>query len=154
MSTQTTTARARLSPRALWPARLLVGALAAAASAALMGMPTDVIPNDWFTRMTPVRPADVVLLILTSLALGALAATYVGGAPVSGASRGAGGGILTGLAVGCPVCNKAIVALLGTTGAVNWFGPAQPFIGAVGFGLVVWSLVLRLRAPRACPLPG
>lgn len=130
--------------------RALSGLAAAVVAALLMGTPTDVIPNPWFTRMTPVRPLDIVLLVLTSAALGLLAATYVRRRESEGARRGAAGGVLTGLAIGCPVCNKAVVALIGTSGALNAFGPIQPLIGAAGLGLAVWALVLRLRPRQAC----
>ena len=134
----------------LWAQRLVVGAAAAVVSALLMGTPTDVVPNPWFTRMTPVRPLDVVLLVLTAVTLGLLAATYVRARSGGGAGRGATGGTLTGLAIGCPICNKAVVALIGTSGALNWFGPLQPLIGALGLGLAIWALVLRLRPRPAC----
>lgn len=133
--------------------RGIVAAVAAAGSALLMGLPTDVVPNPWFTRMTPVRPLDVILLILTAGVLGALASTYVRGPARQAAGRGVAGGTLTGLAIGCPVCNKAVVALLGTSGALSWFGPLQPLIGAAGLGLAGWALALRLRGSRSCPSP-
>lgn len=137
----------------LWVQRFLVATGAAAVSALLMGIPTDVVPNPWFTRMTPVRPQDFVLLVLTSVTLGLLAATYVRHNNPGGATRGAVGGGLTGFAIGCPICNKAVVALIGTSGALNWFGPIQPFIGATGLGLAIWALVLRLRPQRECAIP-
>ncbi len=37
----------------------------------------------------------------------------------------AGGGLLSALAIGCPVCNKAVVLLLGSAGALTvWAPPA------------------------------
>jgi hypothetical protein len=56
---------------------LLALPLATGIAALAIGIPTDVLPNPWFTRMTPVRTFDVVLGPLTSLAVGALAATFV-----------------------------------------------------------------------------
>ena len=35
------------------------------------------------------------------------------------------------LAIGCPVCNKIALVLLGTSGAMTVFAPLQPVIGAV-----------------------
>ena len=133
--------------------RVIAGAAGAAGAAVLMGVPTDVIPNPWFTRMTPVRALDVVFLVLTSITLGALAATYVGARRGGATGRGLAGGTMSGLAIGCPICNKAVVALLGTSGALTWFGPFQPVLGAAGLGLAVWALYLRVRRPEACPAP-
>ena len=141
--------------RQVWLAtqRVVVAAGAGGVSALFIGIPTDVVPNPWFTRMTPVRPLDVALLVLTSATLGLLAATYVRNRSVAGGARGVAGGTLTGLAIGCPICNKAVVALIGTSGALSWFGPIQPLIGALGFGLAVWALVLRLRPRPTCAPP-
>ena len=140
-------------PVALWARRLIYGALGAGLSALAMGVPTDVVPNNWFTRMTPVRPLDVILLVLTAVTLGVLAATYADRSVRGGGRRGLAGGGLAGLAIGCPICNKAVVWLIGVSGALNWFGPAQPVIGAAGLGLAVWAVVVRLRRPASCPLP-
>ena len=142
------------SARATWALRLIAGAAGAAAAALALGIPTDVVPNQWFTRMTPVRTLDVVLLVATSLALGALAATYVGRTPAGGGGRGAAGGAFAGLAIGCPVCNKAIVALIGTTGAVSWWGPLQPLVGALGLALALAALRTRVRRLRSCAVTG
>ena len=67
------------------------------------------------------------------------------------AEAGLGGGFLVYLAVSCPLCNKAVVALLGASGAVNIFEPIQPFLGALGLILASVALALRLRGiKRGC----
>lgn len=65
------------------------------------------------------------------------------------------GGLATVLAVGCPICNKVVVALIGTAGALSVFAPMQPFLGAAGIVLLVVGLRRRLRDLRvaACPVP-
>ena len=132
----------------------IVAALAAVAGAAVMGVPTDVVPTPLFQRMTPVRPQDYIFLAVTSLLLGALLATYAGvrvGTRSAGAGAGAGAGLLGSLAIGCPVCNKIIVSLLGVSGAVQYFGPVQPLVGAGGVALAAAALIARLRAlSRGC----
>lgn len=127
-------------------AALVVGTLLAGL---LTGLPTDVLPNPWFSRMTPVRTLDVVLWPLLSLALGALVATYA--LPAScragyGLSRGAGGGLMGAFAIGCPVCNKLVVAALGFSGALTYFAPLQPILGAAALALTLFVLRTRLRA--------
>ena len=120
-----------------------------------IGIPTDVIPNPWFTRMTPVRTSDLVLLPLTSLTSGALLATYLGRSRTTALPKaGLGAGGLGYLAIGCPICNKAVVWLLGFSGALNTFGPLQPLIGGLAVALAIVGMRLRLRAlVRPCPLP-
>ena len=65
------------------------------------------------------------------------------------------GGFVSFLAVGCPVCNQIVVALVGTSGALGWWAPVQPIVGLVAVGLLLYTLRLRLRTYRlvACPLP-
>ncbi|MGN6360260.1 MAG: hypothetical protein ACTHNK_07725, partial [Thermomicrobiales bacterium] len=77
----------------------------------LIGVPTALIPIPWFMRMLPSRPLDWVFLALTTLLAAALGATYA--LPVAcplGEGKLTAGGILSFLAIGCPICNK--VALL------------------------------------------
>ena len=57
------------------------------------------------------------------------------------------------LAIGCPICNKIALLLLGTSGALNLFAPIQPILGAASVALLAATLAWRitLRAgPAAC----
>jgi hypothetical protein len=56
-------------------AAFILGALA---TALLIGVPTDVIPNDLFGRMTPVRSYDVPVLVVISVLSGLLVASHWG----------------------------------------------------------------------------
>jgi hypothetical protein len=58
------------------------------------------------------------------------------------------------LAIGCPVCNKIALILLGTSGAMSVYAPIQPVIGAVSLALLVGTALWRLRLRSnggACP---
>jgi hypothetical protein len=127
------------------------------AAGVLIGVPTDVLANPWFTRIVPVRPLDYVIWALTSLLTGALAATYLlpGATPDRRPGRaGLGAGLLGWLAVGCPVCNKVVVLLLGSSGALSYFAPLQPVLGALAVVLSATALSVRLRSFIAgCSLP-
>ncbi len=138
---------------ALGPSFLLRSVLIALAVAAVIGLPTDVIPNPWFTRMTPVAPYDYAFLVLSSLLTGAVFATGSSFDRQNGTRFGATGGVLGWLAIGCPTCNKLIVGLLGFSGAVTYFGPVQPILGALSVGLGALALVLRFRALRGRCIP-
>lgn len=51
------------------------------------------------------------------------------------------------------ICNKLVVLLLGVSGALTVFGPAQLYLGALGLVLPAWALRVRARAlVRACPV--
>ncbi|MBA2763207.1 MAG: hypothetical protein H0U42_00775 [Thermoleophilaceae bacterium] len=128
---------------------LLAFAGATVLAALATGIPTDVLPNPWFTRMTPVRTLDVVLWPLLSLAIGALVATYaIPACPrsASGLRAGTGSGLLGVFAIGCPVCNKLVVLALGFSGALTYFAPIQPVIGIASLLLTLLVLRTRVRA--------
>jgi len=125
----------------------------AAASAFVIAVPTRLIPNGFFTRMTPTRPQDYAFLFASSALIGL---TFAARPSTGGAERSAlAGGVGTYLAVGCPICNKVVVALLGASGAMSYFAPIQPILGVGAIALLYVALRRRLRAVNAesCPVP-
>ncbi len=59
------------------------------------------------------------------------------------------------LAIGCPVCNKVALLLLGASGAMSVYAPLQPLIGAVSLVLLAVTAAWRLRLRAnggACPV--
>jgi hypothetical protein len=145
-----------------WPAARWWFAVAMASVSALaIGLPTDVIPNPVFGRQgTPVEPWALPVLAFTAVLSGLLFATYFQDGntgetderrDLDRSSRfGSLGGLLSFFAVGCPICNKLVVIALGTSGALTWFAPVQPYLGVVALGLLVWALRVRLRGEVAC----
>ena len=128
-------------------ARALTGA---ALSAAVVGMPTDVIDNPWFTRMTPVRWWELPVLGLTAV----LTAVWAGIRPgvqqdSAGSARVYGGSLLSALAVGCPVCNKIVMALLGVSGALGVWAPLQPLLALASLAVLATAVLVRWRR-REC----
>ena len=125
--------------------------VATVASFAILGIPTAVIPNPWFIRMTPTEPFNVATMLLSAPLMGLLIATYLARFPGSGGvsgergGRATVGGVAAYLAIGCPICNKIIVAVLGVSGALNVFAPIQPVIGALSVALLAATLIWRLR---------
>jgi hypothetical protein len=140
-----------------WAARRwLVAAAGTVGTALLVGLPTEMVANPWFHRMTPVRWWDRPVWLVTSLLAGLLLATFVATPATDddrSARRGGVGGVLAFFAVGCPVCNKLVVLALGTAGAHTWFEPAQPILGIGSVALIAWALRARLRGERACAVP-
>lgn len=112
----------------------------------LIGVPTVLIPNPWFGREIPPRPLDYVVLALTVLLVAALAATYAWPLACPTRERSlTAGGLLSFFAVGCPVCNKLAVLALGWSGALTFFAPLQPLLGAIAVLLHAATLAARLR---------
>ena len=88
---------------------------------------------------------------------GLLVATYVrdpaNDDDVANRRKGTAGGLLTFFAVGCPVCNKVVLIVLGSAGALTWFEPIQPVLQAVAIALLAWAVIARLEGERFCLLP-
>lgn len=130
-----------------------VGIAGALVTMIVIGLPTAVIPNGFFTRMTPVRPLDYVFLAATSLLAGVVAATYVvplrpDASIASGDGKATAGGLLSFLAIGCPICNKLVVLALGVSGALRFFEPIQPLLGLASIGLLSYTAWYRVRQLR------
>ena len=115
----------------------------------LVGIPSGVIPNPYFIRPLDARPTDYVFLaVITALAV-ALGATY--GVPKSCSpqdSKAFGSAFLLFIGIGCPVCNKVVIAVAGASGALTYFEPVQPFFSLAAIVLMGVALALRIRDVR------
>ncbi|WP_262706052.1 MULTISPECIES: hypothetical protein [Streptomyces] len=142
-----------------WTPRQWAVAVAVAFIAGVaIGVPTGVVPTPFYTRMTPVLWWNYPVWVASSLLMGLLVATYVGGppAPRTDGPRGRRAllaGVLSAFAVGCPICNKLVVLALGVSGALSYWAPAQPVLAVASLALLVHALVRRLRAAAECPVP-
>ncbi len=151
-----------LSPLLGWRSRRWAAAIVAAALTLLvLGLPTAVIANPVFGRSLAPTDWAFGVLVITSVLSGLLFATYVSDEPGGWrrepgdrtARGGAVGGLLSFLAIGCPVCNKLVLIAVGSTGAVQFFAPVQPYLAVAGMGLLGWALWVRLRGEAICTLP-
>lgn len=124
----------------------LAAALGGLAALILIGIPTAIIDNPFFIRMTPVRAQDYAIWVVTALLAGLIAGTFALPLRAVGEGKMLSGGFLSYLAVGCPICNKLVVLLLGVSGALTYFAPAQVYIGLASLLLLAWTLRLRVRA--------
>jgi len=146
-------------PRATWPRAVLFGAIATV----LIAVPSDMIDTPIFGRPVEVRWIDYVILAVTSALIGLIFAIRPEAVESSGLAEAAErqgtrtiwGGFVSFLAVGCPVCNQAVVALVGVGGALSWWAPVQPFVGLLAVALLLYTLRKRLNTYKltACPIP-
>ena len=146
-------------PRATWPRAVLFGAVAAV----LIAVPSDLIDTPIFGRPVAVRWIDYVILAVTSALIGlifAIRPEAAGSSELAEATERQGtgtiwSGFVSFLAVGCPVCNQAVVALVGVGGALSWWAPVQPFVGLLAVALLLYTLRKRLNTCKltACPVP-
>lgn len=147
----------------LWPVKRWIAALGiAVATFLIIGLPTAVISNPVFGRAIGVTDWSLPVLLAISALSGLLFATYVRIDPSimdssiseeNSVKVGSIGGFLAYLAVGCPVCNKIVLIALGSTGAIQYFAPVQPYLGAAGLLLLIYALHKRLVNEAQCSLP-
>jgi hypothetical protein len=121
-----------------------------------MGVPTAVIGNPVFGRSVEVTAWSMPVLVVSAVLTGLLVGTYVNPMGVLQEREvkvGGIGGLLSFFAIGCPVCNKLVLLAVGTSGAMNYFAPVQPFLAGVGVLLLTWALIVRLRSAVTCEVP-
>ncbi|MFD8230952.1 hypothetical protein ACFV20_03475 [Streptomyces sp. NPDC059696] len=136
-----------------------VAGLGALATAILVGAPTDVVPNPLFGRSVPVQWWNYPALAVTAVLAGIVLTTYVrqpaapsGPKTHKGGRLGVVGGTLSFFAVGCPVCNKLVLLLLGASGALSYWAPLQPLLAVLSAGLLAEAALRRLSLQTACPV--
>jgi hypothetical protein len=164
---------------ALLDRRLIAwSAVWAAVSLLAFGLVTAIIPNPVFGRQIPPEPFAIWTWLASAPLMGLVMATYtvpvapsrartrdpiatvaLGPPPSDVAERrsttlGGLAGFGAFLAIGCPVCNKVALVLLGASGAMSVYAPIQPVIAVVSLALLVATAAFRLRmraAGGACP---
>jgi hypothetical protein len=135
------------------------------------GVVAAIIPNPVFGRQIPPEPFAIAVWLVSAPLLGIVGSTYTApppqgslrpvplGAPDTTGERrtstlGTLGSLGAFLAIGCPICNKLILLLLGTSGAIAVYAPLQPVLGAASLVLLAvtaaWRLRIRARG-GACP---
>ncbi|MGW5123046.1 hypothetical protein ACWEQ7_03105 [Streptomyces sp. NPDC004069] len=142
-----------------WPRRRWAAAATATPLAVLaLGVPTALVPTPLFSRSVPPVWWNYPTLLLTAALSSVVLATYVRARPVAdrddttGRSLGSAGAVLSFLAVGCPVCNKAALLLLGASGALSYWAPLQPAVAVLALALLAEAALRRLAAEAACPV--
>jgi len=157
----------KLSP-ALWrnamsqwsPRRWYAAILSGLGIGFLIALPTAVIPNPIFGRAIETTWWSYPTVVFSAILGGLLIATYVRESvtdpevPVKSTDKslrlGTLGGLISFFAVGCPVCNKLVLLALGSSGAISWFAPIQPFLAVISLLFMLWALNVRLINQDSC----
>ena len=145
----------------LWRPRRWFAALAMGLFTFLaIGLTTAVIPNPIFGRGVPVTDWSMPVLAATSILSGLVFASYVRNDDVielEAADRtskaGMTGTLLSLIAVGCPTCNKLVLLAIGSSGAVRWFAPLQPYVAALSVALLFYAFRTRVMRESSCRIP-
>ena len=116
----------------------------------VFGAVTSIIPNPYFTRMTPVGWLEYSSLIITSVLLGAyIGLVYYGkttGKDKLCNASATTGGVFGFLTFGCSICNKILVFFLGITGVLAYFEPIRPILGVLSIGLLGFAVITKSRS--------
>lgn len=132
---------------------VLIGVAVSALALLLFGVPTSLVPTPFFKRMIPPTLWDYGFWIGTSLLLGAYVALQLYGRQrVKGERAAAVGGAFGGiLSFSCPICNKLLLAALGTSAIMTYVDPYRPLLGALTLGVLGSAIYLKVRGIRTCP---
>lgn len=127
-------------------------------AALVIAIPSDLIDTRFFGRPIDPKALDYLILAITAGLIGLILAIRpdtITERHETDQTRTIWGGFVSFLAVGCPVCNQAVVALVGTSGALSWWAPVQPVVGLLAIALLVHTLQRRLDTYQltACPVP-
>ncbi len=136
------------------------------AALVVLGLVSAIIPNPVFGRQIPPEPFAYWVWLASTPLMGIVGATY--SAPVTASTpviagplvpaveageRSSGtlatlAGLGAFLAIGCPVCNKIALVLLGASGALTIWAPLQPVVGGASLLLLAGTIAWRLRIRR------
>ena len=131
----------------------LIGAISAMIIFFIVGIPSDVISNERYTRMIPATGLDMFFLFSISIMLG----IYIGlffylkkqrqkqknAAAYTGAAAGT-------LAIFCPTCIQFLVLIFGTAALMAYLEPSRPYIGFLSIALIGFGLYKEIKRCKKC----
>ncbi len=125
---------------------MALGVIVAVIMFAALGTVAALWENPLFMRMTPTGGFEIALLLLLSVLTG----LYVGLPQTECGKRTAGtGGVIGFLGIACPVCNKILVLLFGSTLLLEYYEPARLYLALGGTALLAVAIWLKLTR-RGC----
>ena len=115
-----------------------------------VGMMTDAIDIPWLSRLSPNYALDYPILGLNSALVGSLAAIhrYASRHHNFSAAPILAGGLLSALAVSCPLCNNIIRTVFGASTAASVFDPLRPVLGIITTTFMTYILWKRICTVR------
>ncbi|MGH2831254.1 MAG: hypothetical protein ACRDK2_00625, partial [Solirubrobacteraceae bacterium] len=121
-----------------------------------MGIAGETLPGASLDRAVPVQWWNYVTLILSPALIGLCAATFAVSEPRRSRLPGATGagisGVISTVAMACPVCSPLAIPIFGSAGVLSFLEPERGLIALLSIVLLVVTLGLRLRAEQHCQL--
>ncbi len=135
---------------ALWVRlKFIVYTLAFSALAILiLGIPTAVIRNHFYFRMTPAFWFDYVFLVVNGTLIGFyFAITYTSTQPEACKieKKSLFASLLAIFGIACPICNQILMLIFSTTFLLSFLEPVRPFISLASTLLLIWLVYKKLK---------
>jgi hypothetical protein len=112
---------------------------------AVLGTVAALWPNPFYVRMTPAGSWEISLLGAQSVLLG----LYYAVRPPASPMRTAGlGGLINFVGIACPICNKMLLVIFGTSTLMTYFEPVRVYVAALGIMVTVFALSRELVATQ------
>ncbi|PIN81890.1 hypothetical protein COV11_00860 [Candidatus Woesearchaeota archaeon CG10_big_fil_rev_8_21_14_0_10_30_7] len=126
---------------------IVIGTVSGLGFFLLFGIITSIIPTSLFIRMTRVTLLDWFFLSLSSILIGTYVSVHLYKKKTTKNCNmiATTGGIGSFFAFACPICNKLLVLLVGTTALMTYFEPYQPILGFASNGLLAGALYWRIK---------
>lgn len=107
----------------------------------VLGTFTALWKNPFFIRMSPITIFDFLILGIESLLLGLYLSLKKKSFAIKSATTGS---VLGFLGFACPVCNKILLLLFGSTLLLSYFEPIRYYVGFLGTVVIAFALYKKL----------
>lgn len=129
--------------------KFIVYTLAFSALAILiLGIPTAVIRNHFYFRMTPAFWFDYVFLVFNGALIGLyFAITYTSTQPEACKveKKSIFASLLALFGIACPICNQILLLIFSTTFLLSFLEPIRPYISLTSSILLFWLVARKIK---------
>jgi hypothetical protein len=114
----------------------------------ILSIPTAVMPNKFFVRMTPVYWFDYIFLVIDSMLIGMYYTVIYSSSSERVCNlekKSIAAQTLSFLGLACPTCVKFLVLIFGTMFLLRFLEPIRPFISLAAFLWLAWLVYHKLK---------
>lgn len=124
---------------------LLIAALTWIVSTLILGVPTDVIPNDYFMRISKITFLDKAFVVIIPLLIAYYAYLIFSRNKTVGYKSSSVAVIAGYFGVACPMCIHTLVIIFGSSLLMTYFDPVRPILGLFSVGLLLFAINKQRR---------
>lgn len=114
----------------------------------ILGIPTAVIRNHFYFRMTPAFWFDYVFLVVNGVLIGLyFAITYTSTQPEACKieKKSIFASLLALFGIACPICNQILLLIFSTTLLLSFLEPIRPYISLTSSILLLWLIARKVK---------